>query len=171
MIDKFEISALKDYLAANNESEPKIARGFLEDVVLMFDEIQQYRAVGTVDKIQKNIAELGRWRSDRLNDKIKNPTACMSTLICHNCDHKDEYIEELEFEIEEYKEIGTVEEFREAMEKQKPNKPVYPYLKTLPTCPNCGEVNLQHSNEYGEIDQNYCHCPDCGQRLDWSDTD
>lgn len=53
MIDKFEISALKDYLATNDESEPKIARGFLEDVILMFEEIQQYRAIGTVEEFRE----------------------------------------------------------------------------------------------------------------------
>lgn len=30
-----------------------------------------------------------------------------STLICHNCDHKDEYIEELEAEAEELKAVNT----------------------------------------------------------------
>lgn len=29
-----------------------------------------------------------------------------STLICHNCDHKDEYIEELEAEAEELKAVN-----------------------------------------------------------------
>lgn len=37
-----------------------------------------------------------RWHTDKVNDKIKNPFAWTSTLCCHNCDHKDEYIEELE---------------------------------------------------------------------------
>lgn len=40
--------------------------------------------------------ELKCWHTDRINDKIKNPFVHTSTLICHNCDHKDEYIEELE---------------------------------------------------------------------------
>lgn len=53
MIDKIEISALKDYLETNDESEPKIARGFLEDVVLMFEETNQYRAIGTVEECRE----------------------------------------------------------------------------------------------------------------------
>lgn len=53
MIDKIEISALKDYLETNEESESRIARGFLEDVILMFEEIQQYRAIGTVEECRE----------------------------------------------------------------------------------------------------------------------
>lgn len=45
-----------------------------------------------------------------INPKIKNVFANSSTQICHNCDHKDEYIEELEAEVEEYRTIGTPEE-------------------------------------------------------------
>ena len=43
----------------------------------------------------------------------------MSTSICHNCDHKDDYIEELEAEVEEYRKIGTVEECRAAVDVKK----------------------------------------------------
>lgn len=42
--------------------------------------------------------ELTRWRSVKWNDKIQNPCAAQSGLICQNCDHKDEYIEQLEQE-------------------------------------------------------------------------
>lgn len=47
-------------------------------------------------KLEKANKELERWHTDKVNDKIKNPFAWTSTLCCHNCDHKDEYIEELE---------------------------------------------------------------------------
>ena len=47
-------------------------------------------------KLQAANEELERWHTDKVNEKIKNPFAQTSTLICHNCDHKDEYIEELE---------------------------------------------------------------------------
>lgn len=47
--------------------------------------------------------ELLRWRTNHINKKIKNPFAWTSTSICHNCDHKDEYIEELEAEVDELK--------------------------------------------------------------------
>lgn len=82
-------------------------------------EINQYRVLGTVEEIRSKMEELTRWHSDRLNSRIKNEFAAMSTLICHNCDHKDEYIEELEAEIEEYRAIGTVEECRVAVEMKR----------------------------------------------------
>lgn len=54
-------------------------------------------------KLQAANEELERWHTDHINEKIKNPFAWTSTLICHNCDHKDEYIEEMEAEIEKLK--------------------------------------------------------------------
>lgn len=65
--------------------------------------IQQYRAIGTVDEIETVYAENKRWHTAYINKKIKNPFANTSTLICQNCDHKDEYIQELEAEIEKYR--------------------------------------------------------------------
>lgn len=81
------------------------------------EEIQAYRAIGTVEDIQKKMEELDRWHTDRINENIKNPFAYTSTLICHNCDHKDDYIEELEAEVEEYKSVGTIEELKALKEK------------------------------------------------------
>ena len=58
------------------------------------------RAADTIESLSEKLEtankELERWHTDKINDKIKNPFACTSTLYCHNCDHKDEYIEELE---------------------------------------------------------------------------
>lgn len=132
-------------------------------------EINQYRALGTVEEIRSKMEELGRWHSDRLNSRIKNEFAAMSTLVCHNCDHKDEYIEELEAEIEEYRAIGTVEEFREAVEKQKAKKPVLkPFYEDILCCPTCGDIltdRIPMDNK-----DFYFHCLNCGQKLDWSDS-
>ena len=64
-------------------------------------------------------------------------------------------------EIQQYREIGTVEECREAVEKQKP-KPCEFYGdeedgKLL--CPNCGE-DLWDLKECG-----FNNCPYCGQTI------
>ena len=59
-----------------------------------------YQAADTIESLSAELQaaneELKCWHTDHINEKIKNPFAWTSTLICHNCDHKDEYIEELE---------------------------------------------------------------------------
>ena len=105
------LNADKEYLTDNN-----VCDGEEMDVAIKaMEEIQQYREIGTIEEIKEHLAELDRWHTDTINQKIKNVFANTSTLICHNCDHKDEYIEELEAEIEEYRTIGTVEECRDAV--------------------------------------------------------
>jgi len=57
----------------------------------------------------------------------------------------------------------------EALEKQIPKKPKYLPLKegittTNYECPICGCRRLGHG-----IDLDKCYCPDCGQKLDWSE--
>lgn len=72
-----------------------------------------------IDVAIKALEEVQRWHTSEINPKIKNVFASTSTQICHNCDHKDEYIEELEEEVQQYRAIGTVEECKEAVEKLK----------------------------------------------------
>lgn len=109
------LQADKEYL-----TDMKICDGEEIDIAIKaLEEVQQYREIGTVEEIKEHLAELERWHTDHVNKNIKNPFAWKSTLACQNCDHKDDYIEELEAEIEDYHEIGTHEECREAVEKQK----------------------------------------------------
>lgn len=68
-------------------------------------------------------------------------------------------------EVQQYREIGTVEECREAMEKQESKKPQY-YGDSEDgriLCPTCKE-NLWDLKECG-----FNTCPYCGQKLDWSE--
>lgn len=80
------------------------------------EELKCYRAQsGTsfpeeIEMAIKALEEVQHWHTSVINPKIKNVFANSSTQICHNCDHKDEYIEELEAEVEEYRTIGTPEE-------------------------------------------------------------
>lgn len=90
----------------------------LQIAIKALEEVQQYRVLGTIEELTAKNEELKRWHTDRIAENIKNSFANTSTLCCHNCDHKDEYIEELEAEVEEYQAIGTPEECRAAMEKQ-----------------------------------------------------
>lgn len=59
-------------------------------------------------------------------------------------------------EVQQYREIGTVEECREAVEKQKPKVGIVTVGKSYPVmCPSCGH----------KMDLAYHHCVFCGQNL------
>lgn len=108
----------------------------------------------------KALEEIQRWHTSVVNPNIKNEFANRSTQICHNCDHKDEYIEELEAEVEEYRTIGTPEECRAAVEKQIPYKPSRKKLVWgIGKC-KCGVEFLDRKTGF---------CGNCGQKLDWED--
>lgn len=118
----------------------------------------------------KALEENQRWHISEVNPSIKNVFANMSTQICHNCDHKDEYIEELEAEIQQYRAISTVEECRAAVEKEAAKKPDYEgdgysdghLVYDTWICPCCGK--------HYEVDyDDYDFCPECGQCIDWSE--
>lgn len=72
-------------------------------------------------------------------------------------------------EVQQYREIGTVEEFREAVEKQKAKKPRLNYKpkffgRATYTCPRCGNCCLE---EFANERQNNRYCWDCGQKIDF----
>ena len=74
-------------------------------------------------------------------------------------------------EIQQYREIGTVEECREAVEKQKPKQAEHSKWIGIngalyDLCPTCG-TNLCTDSFLGEQKENYCG--NCGQKLDWSE--
>lgn len=64
-------------------------------------------------------------------------------------------------ELEKYRALGTVEELEEAREKQALKKPGV--NKYFYFCPNCGARR--------SIKQKHDFCHDCGQAIDWSDTE
>ena len=73
-------------------------------------------------------------------------------------------------EIQQYRAIGTPEECRAAVEKQTARRPDYEgdgyadghLVYDTWICPCCGK--------HYEVDyDNYNYCPDCGQKIDWSD--
>lgn len=90
-----------------------------EIAIKALGEVQQYRALGTVEKLTDNMTELKRWHTDKIAPNVKNPFAYTSTLCCCNCDHKDDYIEELETEVEKYRQVGTPEECQKWKEQKK----------------------------------------------------
>ena len=114
------------------------------------------------------------------NEMLKIAIHCLGVQaeqeVCEECDiygncHTDckdavvVAIKALE-EIQQYREIGTVEECREAVEKQKPKKPkeILRHRGGFEThhCPNCN-TDYQTDNRYTIIDS---YCPSCGKLLD-----
>ena len=70
-------------------------------------------------------------------------------------------------EIQQYREIGTVEECREAVEKQKAKKPEvidqdFDYYK----CPVCGEYIWATDNI-----NDHKYCLNCGQAINWEESE
>lgn len=63
-------------------------------------------------------------------------------------------------EVQQYREIGTVEECREAVEKQKPMKVNEVHVDEY-YCPACGSENCCDQGIVGDR-----YCPYCGQAID-----
>ena len=73
-------------------------------------------------------------------------------------------------EVQQYRAIGTPEECQAATEKQTAKK--IKQQQWMYTRCSCGhEFSKHHGDGYYSIpqDQKTKYCPDCGQRLDWSD--
>ena len=72
-------------------------------------------------------------------------------------------------EIQQYREIGTVEECREAVEKQKPKKIIIEsYCST--ECPTCGhELSTSLGDGYYKYPTFLERCPNCGQVIQWEE--
>ncbi len=113
---------------------------------LEHEEIQKYRAIGTIEEIEGLNFSSNQLRLVNLVEKYKE-------------------------KLKEYEIIGTVEECQEARERQRAKKVKNrkllrgfynrPY-SVRGDCPNCGSEGLLSTNT------NYCNA--CGQKLDWSDT-
>ena len=62
----------------------------------------------------------------------------------------------------------------EALEKQIPKKPneteAYPHRLYCPACYYTIAYNKENIDFIRESFDGYKHCPDCGQAIDWSDT-
>lgn len=75
-------------------------------------------------------------------------------------------------EVQQYRQIGTVEECRAAMKKQTAKKPDYEgdgysdgqLVYDTWICPSCGK-------RYEVFYDDYDYCPNCGQHIDWRDDD
>lgn len=78
----------------------------IERIKYRMHTVEQVAGEGGMEDLEvaiKALEEVQRCRTSVINPKIKNVFANTSTQICQNCDHKDEYIEELEAEVEPYR--------------------------------------------------------------------
>lgn len=67
-------------------------------------------------------------------------------------------------EIQQYRAIGTVEEFK-ALEEKSVAKKVADDLSFF-KCPSCESWEIEEFYETGSSNK-HNYCPDCGQKLDW----
>lgn len=114
-----------------------------EIAIRAIKELQQYRAIGTVEQCKKSMS-LWRYLRERHCGADKVIEKCM-----------------------EYEQIGTVEECREAMEKQKAK-----YVKIEPWspahCPSCDyELSTHIGDGYYKHPTFLKRCPKCGQLITW----
>ena len=100
-------------------------------------------------------------------DKLNN----LHYKIVHTSFRSMVYVSEIEAlcmakdclkEIQQYRAIGTVEEFKSLKEKNEPKKPLHQgYVYACPCCNdkvNIGSVFLKPNQKY---------CTDCGTEFDW----
>lgn len=104
------------------------------------DELEQYRAIGTVEGYEK---------------------AIQSSMEYYNL------MKEYKAKVDELEAIGTIEEFKALKEKSVAKKPLPKGThKGIDNfyCPNCNHP-LTHRHEQCELP----YCDICGQKLDWSE--
>ena len=96
-------------------------------------------------------------RKNNVRNTIIIPNHWISSAHC--AEEHEQLAKWLE-ELQEYKQLGTLEEVREAVEKQKRKKP-RAITNRCYVCTHCGLVSSL------KIKHNYCHA--CGQHIDWSE--
>ena len=121
-----------------NESNKKLYDAHVIAIGCM-EEVEQYRALGTVEEIKK---------------KLQTELPYMSLAQAR-----------FKSELDEYRNLGTVEELKEAREKQVAKKPkdIDEECGTF-VCPSCESMIC--SLDDMTVHQ---HCLICGQKLDWEE--
>ncbi len=191
--DKIEMVELAcEYYESKENCEQEVAACML--AIKALKEIQEYRAIGTVEDLKRlyylrqryedetydycgeyGTSECGaRAQLERLKvyEEIGTVEAVARVVKLFSVDADGHTITEKLDMLAEYKKIGTLEECRQAREKQKAKKVGVwgdgvgddgEILYDMYTCPNCEK---DYENDYHD----YEYCPECGQRMDRSET-
>ena len=148
MTENEAIARIRDHFEVHNDGRPHPRLDeAVEMAIKALEEVQQYRQIGSVELFAE---------TKKLSDLTK----------------KCGTIGKVFDECAEYAAIGTVEECRAAVKKQTAKKPDYEgdgysdgqLVYDTWICPCCGQ--------HYEVDcDRYDYCPNCGQKLDWSDGD
>ena len=118
----------------------------LEMAMQALEEIQQYRAIGTVEEL-KTMKENGAFTGVELAQILA-----------------------MQMELKKYQSIGTIEEFKALKEKNEPKKAIGKRKYDEAYCPTCNEVISD--GEFWALDEYVHHCNYCGQAVkgvDWSE--
>ncbi|MGF0064278.1 hypothetical protein ACQRCQ_03255 [Lachnospiraceae bacterium SGI.085] len=105
-------------------------------------------------------------------DHIAKEEPNVSPLVYKGREKKADTILAMVEELQQYRAIGTPEECHAVMEKQTAKK--IKQQQWMYTRCSCGhEFSKHHGDGYYSIpqEQKTKYCPDCGQKLDWSDED
>lgn len=132
----------------------ELSKGEIKTVSQAFEQLKQYRAIGTVDDYWK------------LNEMCKEYSAIGTVegyerAIQSSIENYNLY-REYKAKVQEFEQIGTVEEFKALKEKNEPKKPLNDGMR-IPFsyyCPNCKE---ELSDDGYEPNEEYC-C-NCGQHI------
>ena len=156
---KAQLERLKVYEEIGTVEEIKKAVKFLNfcyDSAVANDlhTLAEYKKIGTVEEVKEILQLISEGQEDV--DESGISTGLLHTLL----------------EYGQYKKIGTVKECQGAVEKQKAKKVGVwgdgvgddgEILYDMYTCPNCEK---DYENDYHD----YEYCPECGQRMDRSET-
>ena len=133
--------------------------------VKAIEELEQYKAIGTVEDIQKLVSFLSDDNKRSILDDLEllNQYRALGTVEDIQTMKDNGAFSEIELakiaarlqRLKDYEAIGTVEDFKALKEKNVAKKPIdkIMYLE----CPTCGDVGI--------LDCGYCSA--CGQKLDW----
>ena len=136
--NEYTIDELIDFMYNVMDDSDEEAIPFVKEVIQALEEVQRYRAIGTVEELEA----------------MKKGTLSAMELADIWCVLED---------LKKYSAIGTAEEFKALKEKAEPKKPISidewsEYWK----CPTCGKLAVDN------FGCKFKFCRECGTKFNWS---